>query len=68
MYSDWQEVIGSEDLEDSPIQIVRNGMAMKTGVVMAPTVYDQHPEQYIRRSNRRKRHWNSGVRVGFRMI
>lgn len=48
--------------------MVRIGMAMKTGVVTAPTVYDQHPLQYIMRSNSRSFHWNKGVRRGLRII
>ena len=44
----------------TPAQIVTRGMALKTGVVMAPTMYDQTPEQYMMRWNQGRSRWNSG--------
>ncbi len=44
----------------TPAQMVTRGMALKTGVVMAPTMYDHTPEQYISRWNRLRSFWNSG--------
>ena len=32
-----------------PAQMVNRGMMIKRGVVMAPTMYDQTPEQYMMR-------------------
>ena len=44
----------------TPAQMVTRGMALKTGVVMAPTMYDQTPEQYMMRWNQGRSRWNSG--------
>jgi hypothetical protein len=52
----------------TPNQMVTSGMMMKVGVEMAPTTYDQTPEQYSRRMPKDRSDWNSGQCLLLKMI